>query len=393
MQFKKANVPNRLMMRQQRYLRIVVFLSGLQAGGAERVATRVCEWLSEAGHDVCLLTLDSVGNDFYSIPHGVTRIGLDETSPSKNLVHATFRNFIRLIKIRKEVKRWKADLVLSLCDTNNVLMLFALIGFNCRKVISERNDPIQKTPSRFWQMTRRMAYPMAHLHVSQSDYVSKWLRGRYPNLRCVTIGNTAGSCPAYLRHRGSGLAENGVGLRIVTVGRLTEQKGMDIVLRALADARNKTKARLELYIVGGGEQLDSLKILATQLGLSDDVKFRGMVSDIWDELAISDIFVLGSRWEGFPNVLVEAMSVGLPSITSKCKGGVEDILRSGFGVVALDYPPGDAAALSQAIVQLAESPKLRQELSIAGRNRAADFSPEAIGSSWRRVLEALCFEG
>jgi GalNAc-alpha-(1->4)-GalNAc-alpha-(1->3)-diNAcBac-PP-undecaprenol alpha-1,4-N-acetyl-D-galactosaminyltransferase len=371
-------------------LRIILFLSSLEAGGAERVAIRVCEWLSSANHEVCLLTLANSAQDFYKTPKGVTRIGLDLMRPSSNFLHALANNIVRLFKLRKAIKHWKADVTISLCNSNNAMMLMALTGFNCRKIISERVDPVREPPPPLWQLAQRYSYPMAHLHVSQSEYVSQWLHRRFPKLQCVVIGNTAGLPPPKFQHQGSDACRKGRGLRIITVGRLTQQKGVDILLQALADARAGTSMSLELCIAGDGEERGRLEAIAQQLGLAEQVTFLGVVDDIWPELAASDIFVLASRWEGFPNALVEAMSAGLPVIAARCDGGVNDILENASSQVALEFPPGDIKALSCAIVQLAHSSALRQRLSLAGRARADDFHPEAISLAWQRAVESVC---
>lgn len=371
-------------------LRVTVFLSGLQAGGAERVAIRICEWLKEHGHRVTLLTFSNPNEDFYAQPEGVTRIGLDVLRPSNNFIQVFFNNFIRMKLLRQSVVSSRADVVISLCNTNNALMLLALVGFSCGKIISERTDPVRNPPSRRWRMLQYLVYPMAHLHVSQSAYVSRWLHKRFPRLRCVTIGNTAGLPPPNFKHKGSKYCQDGRGLRLITVGRLTKQKGIDILLHALANAKTETPIPLELCIAGDGEDKDQLEFLTHKLGLADQVKFLGKVGNIWDELAVSDAFVLASRWEGFPNALIEAMSAGLPSITARCEGGVEDILDNASEKAALEFQPGDISALSRAIVQLANSAKLRHQLSIAGQKRAGEYSPEVIAKAWLQAVQITC---
>ena len=367
--------------------RVVVFLSSLSSGGAERVAVRVCGWLRDAGHDVCLLTLSGVSTDFYACPEGVTRQALDMQGASGNPITALFANVRRLLAIRRVVRSFHADVVLSLGDRSNVLMLLALIGMYCRKVISERADPVLEPLSRGWSLLRKLAYPMASLHVSQSSYVSDWMRQRFPGVPCRVIGNAgdavtdAGTASC----RDPGERER---LRLITVGRLSKQKGIDILLDACSQALGRSRVKFELVIVGDGEDRDALAAQAAELRLGNSVRFLGRLHDVHAQLVSSDVFVLPSRSEGFPNSMIEAMSVGLPVIAARCRGGVEDILGDACGrQYALDFPPGDAEALAERIVRIVEDANLRRRLGACSRERAADYRPDRIAALWRDVVE------
>jgi glycosyltransferase involved in cell wall biosynthesis len=372
-----------------RHLRVVVFVSGLGAGGAERVAVRICSWLRDANHEVCLLTLSSNDANFYSCPAGVRRVALDLLHPSRGPVHALWNNWERFRAVRAAVLAHGADVVISLGDRSNVLILIALIKYRCRKIISERGDPIRQPLSFGWAILRRFAYPMASKHVSQSNYVSKWLHRRFPKLPCVVIGNTAGRSTTDWRSVTRPMCETGQPLRLIAVGRLTQEKGMDLLVSAFDAARISCNVPIELRIIGEGERKDELLKQAGALGLlNETVFFVGKVDDVWSQLQASDIFVMPSLCEGFPNVMVEAMAAGLPVIASRCQGGVEDVLRGVPEIDALAFPPGDGAALSESIVRLANSRDLRQKLSLAGVNRANEYSPELIAENWRQVVEA-----
>lgn len=104
-------------------------------------------------------------------------------------------------------------------------------------------------------------------------------------------------------------------------------------------ARYRTKVMLQLHVAGDGEERSALAALAADLKLGDSVRFLGRVRDIRQVLLDADVLVMPSRWEGFPNAMIEAMALGLPVIAARCKGRVEDILDTGAGPCALDFPP------------------------------------------------------
>lgn len=364
--------------------RVVVFVASLGSGGAERVAARVCGWLRDAGHEVCLLTLADTASDFYPCPERVQRHGLDLLAPSSSALRAIIANVRRWRAVRGAITAHQADVVLSLGNRSNVLMLLASIGIRCRKLISERADPERPPLSRGWALLRRLSYPFATLHVSQSTYASNWMAQRFPALPCRVIGNAGDAS----RAAGPEPRRAACGsLRIIAVGRLSREKGIDLLLEAVAQARHHCTVLLELAIIGEGEDLGALQAQAARLGLSALVRFAGRVQDVPQQLLSADVFILPSRWEGFPNAMIEAMSLGLPVIAARCRGGVEDILGGDEAQCALGFPPEDVAALAACIVRIAGDASLRQQLGRRAWARAADYSPTRIATAWCQVVE------
>lgn len=378
------------MNNPSRKKRVVVFVAGLGSGGAERVAVRICDWLHDTGHEVCLLTLSGTGTDFYSCPTEVLRLGLDLQHPSGSPVRAITANLRRFWAVRRAVRSFSADVVLALGDRSNILMLLATAGLRCRKIISERSDPELEPLSPSWALLRRLAYPMASLHVSQSIRVSRWLSAKFPRLPSVVIGNTHGL--KTLATGSSGLQSRLEGFssffELIAVGRLSREKGVDLLLHALSKIHATCSRPVRLTLVGDGEDRAALELLTQRLGLSDQVVFAGRVSNVEDWLRRSDVYLLPSRWEGFPNAMIEAMAAGLPVIAARCKGGVEDLLGDELDRYALEFPPGDVYALVKCIEQLVNDASLRDRLAQSSLQRAAEYSPARIAAAWSAVVEA-----
>lgn len=171
---------------------------------------------------------------------------------------------------------------------------------------------------------------------------------------------------------------------LVACGRLTEQKGYGDLLAAVALA--KRHVDLGLWILGEGPLRDVLQEQVIELGLRDRVLFQGFVPDPRVYFASADAFVLSSWWEGFGNVIVEAMSVALPVIVTDCPYGPGEIVTSNqTGVVV---PPRDPQRLAEAIITLLSDDNLRATLGEAGQRRAMDFSAEDIAEEYRQLITA-----
>ena len=141
---------------------------------------------------------------------------------------------------------------------------------------------------------------------------------------------------------------------------------------------------MTLVIAGEGSQAEVLRELAANLGLADRVVFLGQVRALRALMQQASVFVLSSRYEGFPNVLLEALASGVAIVSTSCRGGPCEILRDGeFGVLV---PPEDPAALAQAIVRVATDEGLRQRLANARSGALSRYQVERVVTQWEQVL-------
>jgi glycosyltransferase involved in cell wall biosynthesis len=165
---------------------------------------------------------------------------------------------------------------------------------------------------------------------------------------------------------------------ILGVGRLTEQKGFDVLLAAFARVRARRPCRL--VILGEGKLRDRLTRRIDELGLREDVDLHGFRPNPYPEMAAADVFALSSRWEGSPNVLTEAMALGTPVVSTDCPSGPREILRA--GAVAPLVPVNDPVRLAEAIEEMLDRPGPRQRFIEAVADYQAPLSA-------RRYLAAL----
>lgn len=165
---------------------------------------------------------------------------------------------------------------------------------------------------------------------------------------------------------------------ILGVGRLAVQKAFDVLIEAFARVRQQRRARL--LILGEGSLRLELKALIDKHGLEDDAIIPGETSNVYRYMARADLFVLSSYWEGFPNVLIEAMACGCPVVATDCPSGPSEILEQGrFGPLV---PMGDPVALADAMLATLDAPLPRQELQARGRY----FGVDRMADSYLSVL-------
>jgi glycosyltransferase involved in cell wall biosynthesis len=168
---------------------------------------------------------------------------------------------------------------------------------------------------------------------------------------------------------------------IMAAGRLTRQKGFPTLLEAFARLRAERPCRL--VILGEGRQRAGLEAQAARLGISGDLALPGFVGDLPAWLARASLFVLSSAWEGSPNVLTEALALGVPVVAADCPSGPREILAGGrYGPLV---PVGDAAALARAMARVLDDPLPSAML----REAAAPYSRAASARGYLRVLGLL----
>ena len=173
---------------------------------------------------------------------------------------------------------------------------------------------------------------------------------------------------------------------IAAAGRLTGQKGFDLLIRAFAPiARDHPQWRLRIY--GAGALRASLQRLILDQGLHNNVFMMGATRHLGEALTEASVFALSSRFEGFGMVIVEAMSKGLPVVSSDCPRGPAEIIDHGRD--ALLVPNGDINAMTAALRELIEDPQRREAMGAAALAKSESFSADAIGEQWESLLATL----
>lgn len=178
----------------------------------------------------------------------------------------------------------------------------------------------------------------------------------------------------------------GPGPHVLAMGRLTHQKGFDLLLEAMAGVR-AAGVPAHLTIVGVGELEAALKAQAAQLGIADLVDLVGFQDAPERFFAHADVFVLSSRYEGMPNVALEALACGLPIVAFDCPHGVSEIVRDGVNGRLL--PVEDVSALTAALVGFLRDPAARARMRAAIPATLSSFAAPAVSARWNALFQDL----
>jgi GalNAc-alpha-(1->4)-GalNAc-alpha-(1->3)-diNAcBac-PP-undecaprenol alpha-1,4-N-acetyl-D-galactosaminyltransferase len=356
-----------------RPVRIALTIHALFGGGAERLMSQLASRWSAAGHEVHLVTWSTPDTDQYAVPSAVRRHGLGLLAASTSPVSGLLANLRRVRVLRTTLQNIQPDLLLSFCDQMNIVTLQAARRLSAPVIVSEHSNPAKQRLSRIWEAWRSHTYPSCSRCVVLTDeiaqYVQRWVRADKVYVIPAAIDPPTQRPPAT---RSNTL--------ILAVGRLSPEKGFDLLIEAWRRIHQQLPG-WELHIAGAGSELAALTELARGL---PSVKLLGWIPNAWPLYQQATLFVLPSRYEGFPVALVEALSQGCPSIATRC---TEATLRPPLSD-ALELVDTDSSGqLAAAIVRLAERPEKRDELSVAGIRASLGFHWDTIGRLWDQLLE------
>lgn len=363
-------------------MKIALVISTMGAGGAERIVSVVSRAWAEAGREVCVITLDNRGKgSFYPLHPEVRLLDAGAAAPVAGPAGKVLNNFARISALRRRLKEEKPAVVIAFMDQTNVTAQLAAAGLGVPVIVTEHIDPLRWSPGKPWELLRRLLYPRAAALVCVSRGV---LEGFPPALRRnahVIYNPVSGPPPGAAPARGRGPRRT-----LLSVGRLTAQKGFDLLLEAFSSVA-AAHPDWDLEIWGEGPDRAALERRAAAPDLAGRVRLPGLTSDVYGKMLAADVFVLSSRFEGFGIVICEAMDCGLPVVSFDCPKGPSEIITDGQdGLLA---PAGDVAALAARIAGLMEDPARRAALGGAAARAALAYRPEAVLAEWEKLFSRL----
>lgn len=359
-------------------MKLLVVIHSLDAGGTQKFLANLTAGLVERDVTVDIVTLSLAGEpDFFPLPPGVARVRLALDRPHRGAIWSKLsRDIDSLRQLRKVVRSADPDVVLSLGWSTNVIALASTRLLRVPVVISERVDPRDNPAGRWWPIAQRLLYPFADHLVTQTEGVERFMRSWVRPGRVTTIPNPIPS-PLFAVELQPSQKPH-----IVAVCRLSPQKGVDVLLRALELVRRR-EPEAQLSLVGGGPNRSELELLAEDLGIASAVRFHGMIEDPTTVSRTAWCGCLASRNEGFPNALLEMMALGLPVVSTDCRSGPAELLGADGGILV---PVDDHVALADALSELLADAGLRRRLGAAARLRASHFADGPILDAWYKML-------
>ena len=349
-------------------MKILMVIRTLGYSGAFKMFVWLAESLARKGHNVSVCTWEHC--DDVQLSTYIRRIKL--CSSNKNFI--TVANSIRRI-VRKE----QADISISFLLDANIYNILACLGNKTKSIVCERNDPFK--PGYYKLKLLKPLFRFANGAVYQLPMVAQY----YDNIKVPTaiIPN-----PVFT---GKDLKVAPFADRpnvIVSIGRLDLlQKRQDILIKAFMMFVQACPDYI-LKFYGDGPDEDKLRDIVNRNGLQNKVQFMGVTHDVTSVLMNSKIFVLTSDFEGIPNALIEAMTLGLPCVATDCRpGGANLLIKNGINGVLV--PCGDEKAVSDALIKIATNEAFANLIGEEAQNLKETFHEEKIIEKWTRYLLSL----
>jgi len=366
--------------------RICFVLPSLNGGGAERAAVNILNALDSAKWDRSMYLFRREGPYLEALDPSIRLASGDVDSRSG-----------RWLALRQFLRATRPELVVSFLSYFTVLTATRAAGVGARVVFNQQTpmSAFLEDADYHWrqpwhrhafELVTRVGYRLADAIVTTSAGVADDLVARFgvTRDRISVLHN-----PVDLRAIDAAAAEPLDRAHdwlwshpaIVAAGRLADAKNYPLLLDAFALVRKKLAAKL--FVLGEGEREASLREQVDRLGLGSSVVFCGFQRNPWRYIARADIFALSSRYEGFGNVLIEAMACGVPVVATS-SSGTREIVRDGVDGLLVDVH--EPAALAAAFERLLRDDALRRRMSEEARRRAAAFDLPAIAAAYGQMF-------
>jgi N-acetylgalactosamine-N,N'-diacetylbacillosaminyl-diphospho-undecaprenol 4-alpha-N-acetylgalactosaminyltransferase len=291
------------------------------------------------------------------------------------------------------VSELQPDCVVSFLPYSNLVSCYSKLRYRwqCPLLCSDRNflsHELKRLPCTILhRMLARILYKQATLHVAVSTRAAVDLHAilGVPLHRILSIPNGVDIPHVSLLAAQDQAEARSPAFTMVAAGRLNWQKGFDVLLSAVSMLPDRD---WRLLILGEGEERSNLISLCEKLGILDRVAFLGWQANPYPVVASADAFVLSSRWEGWPNALLEAIALGKAVVSTDCESGPAEILANGKAGILVRVD--DPVALMEGIAKLMADPCARREASCAARARAEQFGiPEMIGRYDNAIRQSM----
>lgn len=347
-------------------MKIMMIITQMQAGGAERVMATLCNNLCKT-NEIKLVIMKEAKSD-YQLDSNIDIV-------SGNIKG---KNFIKSVLFSaKEIKKWQPDVILSFMTKSNLIAIYGkqFSKYKAPLIIAERANPFYTKG--VLSFVRKYSYPKANGCVFQTNQAQDY----YKNiLKCKSVVLKNPLNPDFNIVPYTGIRTK----RIVTMGRLSNEKNHKLLIDAFSKISNKyPEYRVEIY--GDGPLKDELQNQINSLDLTEKVFLMGRKNNIENYIKDAEIFVLPSNSEGMPNALIESMALGLACISTDCPiGGSAIIIDNNNNGILI--PVGDCNELVKSLALLIEDSEYADDLRNNAIKVVEDFNAEKICRQWEDYL-------
>jgi glycosyltransferase involved in cell wall biosynthesis len=358
-------------------MNVIFVISSLAAGGAQKVLSFLANHWAQRGWHVTILAFSGTSDvPFFPLDPSVRYVPLGLVGESSNIVEGAWNNVRRILRLRDAIRHHAPKVVIAFMDQENMLTTLAVQGLAVPVIVSVRIDPMLSPMGALWGLLRDQVYPLTDHVVVPTSRIGEAFSSRIQ--RKVTVIPNPVFPPDVIYPRQASITRT-----IIAVGRLTRQKGFDVLMHAFARLTDRYPD-WRLNILGDGPLRAELERLRVELNLTELVKLQGESKNIHNHLAQADLFVLSSRYEGFPNALCEAMASGLAVVATDCRTGPREIIED--RVNGLLATPDDIASLAECMDRLMSDDVERKRLGASAKSISERFHPLKIAEMWDSLI-------
>ena len=361
-------------------MKIGFLINDLNAGGAERAAVSLANYFAEHGTDTEIITFKEC-ESFYPLSDKVTHCAVNFDKIPVALSLKRFTGAIkRMFTLRSFIKSRELDILIGMSYYMTWYTVFATVFTKTKSVGTERSNPYKYKATKFNTVMRKLFYRFCDGYVFQTKKASQFFTGNLKNTDIV-IPNAIFNETVYELEP----PENREKI-ISAVGRLIPLKRFDILIDAFSLVADKLP-EYKLIIFGEGELRNELESKIKSLSLEDRVFLPGNNPEAVRFINRTSMFVLSSDLEGMPNALMEAIAMGIPSISTRCDMGPEELIENRVNGILTQV--GNSEEIAQAMLEIANNPDFARKLSENGRKLIKTHSIEEISRQWLDFLERV----
>ncbi|MAI28795.1 MAG: hypothetical protein CMP38_01165 [Rickettsiales bacterium] len=354
-------------------MKILILTPNLHCGGAEKVLSLLSkQWKTKKTVIFCLF---DISNQFFIVD---TKIYNLNAAAKNNIFFKFYNYFIRVFNFQKILKKENPDLVISFTESANFVSILGCIFAKKRKnlIISVRTNLDHY--SIIIRLMARLLYNLSYQVVVPSSGLEKLLLNNGIKREKLKVINN----PVEFRFNQNDL-KNEINIQkpyILAVGRLSKEKGFERLIESFSKLNND----VELVFIGEGPEQENLERQCQLLNIENRVKFLGFLKDLQNYYKGARFLALTSYYEGWPNVILEAMSFKCPVIAFDCDFGPREIMQNYINGILVEK--GNIKLFTKEMEKLLSDNNLHSKLSKNAFKRAKDFNLDTISKQWLQLL-------
>lgn len=349
-------------------MKVIIIISNSGVGGAQRVAMHLTKWLcTQPNCEAKLIGLQHTQAKTYDM----SELNYDEIC-SKHII----------AQLRKKIQQFQPDIVVSMGVPMVIYTAPACWRLGVKHIVSERNDPSHFAGRTSVRILAHLLMRTANGFVFQTKDAQRFYR-MHEGTKSTVIPNPIAVHQNEKIEAWHGEREK----RIVSVGRLNKQKNHLLLIDAFSEIA-EAYPEYKLYIYGDGKERAELEDRIGELNLIERVRLPGIIENVYEHTYKASAFVMSSDFEGMPNALMEALSYGIPCISTDCPCyGPRELIKSGENGYLV--PVGDKTALKQRIIEIITSNELQKMLSRNAQKIIETHNIENVCLKWFNYLKLI----